>query len=64
MARLWNAVGNGPIVVHKIRPHLCLDDAQTLGYDALQWQANRLADKAAEEGTKMAQAPLSLGAGS
>ena len=54
----WTAVGARPIVVHKIRSHLSLEDAQTLGYDSVHWQANRLADKAAEEGARIAQVPF------
>eukprot|EP00959_Pyramimonas_sp_CCMP1952_P319081 6676234-Pyramimonas_sp.AAC.1 len=54
----WRAVGVRPITVHKIRSHLSHEDAVTLGFDPVHWQANRLADKAAEKGAGMAQIPF------
>ena len=54
----WAAVGARPIIVHEIRSRLSLDDALTLGFGPVRWQANRLADKPAEEGAKMAQIPF------
>ena len=53
----WSALGQRGIVVHKIKSHSTAAAVVAAGGSALAYEANKVADEAAEEAARAAQLP-------